>query len=109
MEEALAALAAAGLQSDERFAAAHARARVAAGYGPHRIRQELGRRGVDAGVAARALAPWHEEWSALAEQARRKRFGAAPASGLRERARQARFLQHRGFSSEQLRHALPDD
>ena len=40
---------------------------------------------------------------------RRKRFGPELPSDYAERARQARFLQYRGFSSEQIRAALELD
>ena len=40
---------------------------------------------------------------------RRKRFGADPPSDFRERARQARFLEYRGFSRDQIRAALEVD
>jgi regulatory protein len=43
---------------------------------------------------------------AVAREARRKRFGSAGPADFRERARQGRFLQYRGFSSEQIRAAL---
>jgi len=61
-----------------------------------------------------ALAAAEVNWSESARATRRHRFGAAVPADLRERAKQARFLQYRGFSSEQIRAALgpgsdPDD
>ena len=47
-----------------------------------------------------------EDWVAVARETRRKRFGAAGPADFHERARQARFLQYRGFTSEQIRAAL---
>jgi regulatory protein len=41
--------------------------------------------------------------------ARRKRFGAELPGDMQERARQARFLQQRGFSMEDIRKALKGD
>ena len=40
---------------------------------------------------------------------RRKRFGAEVPRDYRERARQARFLEYRGFASSQIRAALELD
>jgi len=40
---------------------------------------------------------------------RRKRFGAEPPRDFHERAKQARFLQYRGFTSDQVRAALELD
>ena len=56
---------------------------------------------VDAALEAAA-----EDWAAIAREVRRKRFGVSPPGDYRERARQARFLQYRGFSAEQIRAAL---
>ena len=44
-----------------------------------------------------------------AAAARRKRFGAALPKDMPERARQARFLQQRGFTMEDIRKALNGD
>ena len=40
---------------------------------------------------------------------RRKRFGPSPPRDYLERARQARFLEYRGFDSGQIRAALELD
>ena len=45
------------------------------------------------------------DWAALARQVRQGRFGARPPADWREKARQARFLQYRGFSSDHIRAA----
>jgi regulatory protein len=67
---------------------------------------ELRERGVAETDIEEALATAGEDWAAVAREARRKRFGAAGPADFRERARQGRFLQYRGFSSEQIRAAL---
>ena len=43
---------------------------------------------------------------AVAREARRRRFGVSPPGDYAGRARQARFLQYRGFTHEQIRAAL---
>jgi regulatory protein len=40
---------------------------------------------------------------------RRRKFGSSPPQSLAERAKQARFLQYRGFTSDQIRAALNSD
>jgi regulatory protein len=67
---------------------------------------ELRERGVADTDIDEALATADEDWVVVAREARRKRFGAAGPSDFGERARQGRFLQYRGFSSEQIRAAL---
>jgi len=54
-------------------------------------------RGLDA-----ARAGWDED----IERVRRKKFGARRPKNMAERARQARFLQHRGFTFDQIQQVL---
>jgi len=106
VEQVLAELAGEGLQSDERFTEAYLRQRRERGYGPLRIRQELQQRGIAEALITGAMACYEGDWSELAWQARCKRFGSVPPADLRERARQTRFLQYRGFSGADIRRAL---
>jgi regulatory protein len=106
VDAVVAALAAERLLSDSRFTEQFVRQHVGRGHGPLRIRAELRERGVaDADIDA-ALEAAGEDWVAVARAARRRRFGQAGPADYRERARQGRFLQYRGFSSEQIRAAL---
>ncbi len=82
------------------------RERAARGQGPRRIARDLGARGVDEALSAEVLADYRERWAGLAARARSKRFGAAAPDGYKERARQARFLEGRGYTGEQVRAAF---
>jgi regulatory protein len=95
-----------GLLSDTRFAESFARSRAGRGQGPVRIRHDLGQRGISGQVVDLALEAVDVDWPNLAREVRRKRFGAEVPDGFRERARQARFLEGRGFTAEQSRSAL---
>jgi regulatory protein len=95
-----------GLQSDARCAEALARSCVRRGKGPLRIRAELRAHGVDDAVADSTLAILEEPWAELAQAARTKRFGTTLPRTREERARQARFLEQRGFASDHIRAAL---
>jgi regulatory protein len=79
---------------------------VARGQGPVRIRAELAQRGIDDEEAARLLRDAGVDWIESARAARRKRFGPARPVDYKERARQARFLQQRGFDSGQIGSAI---
>lgn len=95
------------LQSDARFAAGYVRSQ-AARLGVARLRQSLRTKGVDAGLIETQLC--HAELPDEATRAREvwtKKFAAAPADA-RAWAKQARFLQGRGFSSEVIRRLLKD-
>jgi len=105
--EAVADLRERGLVSDRRFAESLARNRIERGYGPLRIAHDLRARGVDDAVVEEALEDDPGVWLERLEAFWRKRFGAPPQS-YREWARQARALQARGFSAEQVRRVLPD-
>ena len=95
-----------GLQSDERFAAALVRRRAESGHGPLRVLAELKEHGIAAALAEEALAASETDWCETASAAREKRFGPLPPDSARDLARQMRFLQYRGFTSEQVRFAL---
>ena len=92
-------LAAAGLQSDERFAETYVRSALGRGQGPLKIRAGLRQRGVDDALASSHLGLADDEWQDLAAEVVRKRFGQAPPADRAEWARQARFLAGRGFTS----------
>ncbi len=97
IEQALDALTAAGLLSDTRYAVSVV-AQRAGRYGKRAIAYALKEKGVDATAALAALAPLagvdeFDDARALWQQ----RFGVTPAND-REKARQVRFLQSRGYA-----------
>ena len=49
------------------------------------------------------------DWRALVTEVRNRKFGPEPPPDWPEKARQARFLQYRGFSSDHIRLALGAD
>ncbi|MFL6622548.1 MAG: regulatory protein RecX [Sulfurifustaceae bacterium] len=104
--QVVSALAAQGLLSDERFAEALVRNRRRRGYGPVRIRKELADKGLAAEEVDRFVALSGDEWIDEIEQVRRRKFGEALPRSYEERARQARFLQYRGFTFDQIQRAL---
>lgn len=106
VRDIVAQLVADGLVSDERFTEAFVRFRAERGYGPLRIQAELRERGVDESVVAMHLDLGDPQWRQRSEEVRRKRFGAARPADFKERARQARFLQYRGFGAQQIRHVM---
>lgn len=108
VDRVLAELADEGLLSDSRFAETFARERTAKGYGPRRICQELGDRGIGEHVIERYVDSHAPEWDERIGAVRAKRFGSVVPKAFRERARQARFLEYRGFTAEQIRRVLTD-
>lgn len=82
------------------------RGRGAQGVGPLRIMVELKARGVPPEIIAAALASAEGSWGERAMAARAKRFGGEPPRDREEQARQARFLQTRGFRHEDIMYAV---
>jgi regulatory protein len=94
------------LLSDERYIGSFIRIRRFKGYGPLKICAELGKRGIDHN-RVRANEEWQESlWQESAKVTRMKRFGEAIPKEKQMRLQQARFLQQRGFTSDQIRAAL---
>ena len=94
------------LLSETRFVEEFIRQHAGRGHGPVRIRAELRERGVPDSDIEAGLEAAGEDWAALARDTRRRRFGLSPPDDYPERARQARFLQYRGFSADHIRAAL---
>jgi len=94
-----------GLQSEERFASALVRRRIARGFGPLYIRGELRERRVDDEVADAQLNRTDAFWQRLAAETLAHKFSAG-----RERAAPyntcARFLARRGFPADIVYRAL---
>jgi regulatory protein len=95
-----------GLLNDVRFAESAVRHHILRGHGPIRIRAELRAQGLPAAEIDQAIRTADVEWDRLACEVRRKRFSLASPKTAAERAKQGRFLQYRGFDSEQIRAAF---
>ncbi|MDH5182063.1 MAG: recombination regulator RecX [Gammaproteobacteria bacterium] len=106
---ALQALSREGLLSDERFAEAFVSSRLQRGSGPQRINQELQQRGINTELIDACLDERDEVWFRSARQVREKKFGRQLPTDFQERARQMRFLQYRGFTMAQIRHAVGEE
>jgi regulatory protein len=102
----LAQLESEGLLSDARAAAAYVRAHGQR-LGAARLRHDLRRRGLDPALAEGELADLDSE-AARARGVLARKFPSPPANP-RDWARQARFLQGRGFSVEVIRRVVGRD
>lgn len=109
IESAVAALAAEGLVSDDRFAESFITSRARRGQGPVRIRMDLQQRGVSAELIAIHLDARSPEWLRLAREVRARKFGADIPADFKEKARQMRFLEYRGFTTAHIQSAMNDE
>jgi regulatory protein len=105
IETVLNELARSGLQSDARFAESYLRSHSGR-LGAARLRQTLRSKGVAAELVDAQVIDLPDEL-ARAQDVWRKKFSAPPADP-REWAKQARFLQGRGFSAEVIRKLLKE-
>ena len=97
-----------GLQSDQRFAESFVQSRINQGKGPVRIRQDLSQRGIHSSAVELALEESGTDWYELARQIRRRKFGGTHPAEFKEKARQMRFLQYRGFEPDHIQAAIRD-
>ena len=94
------------LLSDDRFVEALVRVRRRRGYGPLRIQRELQEKGVAEDVIERWLDVAGDAWLDEVRRVHRRKYGGQAPKSLGERAKQARFLQYRGFTFEQIQQVL---
>jgi len=102
-------LARTGLRSDVRFAESYLRSQSGR-LGGARLRQTLRQKGVCAELVQTQVANMFNELPDELARARavwQKKFATVPAD-MKEWAKQARFLQGRGFSSEIIRKLLKE-
>lgn len=96
-----------GFLSDMRFVDAYVRRRSVR-YGSRRILQELQGYGISDTVLHQVGSEMRENELERARQIWQKKFGNKP-SDVKERARQIRFLQQRGFPADIIRRVMRDE
>jgi regulatory protein len=102
VEATLADLVSEQLLSNSRFVEAFVHSRFQRGAGPQKIHAELRGRGIDEGLINDCIDAYGRQWLERVREVREKKFGASLPPDFRERSRQMRFLQQRGFTSEQI-------
>jgi regulatory protein len=95
-----------GLLNEQRFITSFIRSRRARGFGPLKICAELKEHGIDRSLW-QSNEEWQEElWQNSATILCAKRFGLVAEKTPEERIRQSRYLQQRGFTSQQIKIAV---
>lgn len=102
IEPALDRLAEEGLLSEARYLESFVRMRANAGYGPLRIREELGQRGLARDDIEQALRDSGFDWSEQLRAVWQRKFAGELPGDPRERARQGRFLSYRGYPLDMI-------
>jgi regulatory protein len=88
------------LLDDRRFAQMFVRSKANSGFGPYKIEQELQAKGISQTVVANTLVELEIDWFKNAHQLYLKRIARVTTIDVKEKLKQSRYLQNRGFSSE---------
>ncbi len=102
IEAALDRLTEEGLLSESRYLESFVSYRARSGYGPSRIREELGQRGLQRADIELALKECGIDWREKLEETWQRKFSGQLPIDARERAKQGRFLMYRGYSPEMV-------
>ena len=108
LEEAVGELNTDGALNDARYAEHFVTHHAERGQGPVRIAALLRDQGLPNETIDAALAAG-PDWRVRAREVRIRRFGLQGPATWPEKAKQGRFLQYRGFSSDHIRAALGAD
>lgn len=87
---------------DNRTVYAFFRRYLSKSYGPLRIRQELQQKGFPSEIIERVLEETETDWYTLCQDLKEKKFGTGKPKDFKERAKQIRYLQYRGFTSDYI-------
>jgi regulatory protein len=75
-------------------------------HGPTRIRQEVRQKGFSQELVEQTLEKVGVDWYALSRELKVSKFGEARASDAKEKNKQIRYLQYKGFSMDMIFEAL---
>ena len=92
------------LQSDERFAENFVRYRASLGFGFMHVRQDMRQRGLSDTEITLAFDCAEIDWVTLAEEVYLKKFGEMPPVDIKAKAKRVRYMQYRGFGSDEYQH-----
>lgn len=96
-----------GYLSEQRFTESFIRMRIGRGQGLVRIRFELQQKGIKPDMIDACLDAMNIDSYELATALYLSKYGAnTTALGLKEKAKRARFMSQRGFSSEEIKQVL---
>ncbi len=91
-----------GWQSDLRFSESYVRYRIAKGYGPVKIANELNLRGINGFDLDSAVLDVSEGWHEVIKHVYKKKYPDETLLTNKEWLKRCRFLQQRGFKSEMI-------
>lgn len=108
IDQVLQVLTETNLQSDQRFVEGYIRRRMAKGFGPLHIINELLKLRIDEQLIHQFINFSSDDWKVMIQQICFKKFGSInfAQDDFKKKARQIRFFQVRGFDISQIKNAL---
>jgi len=94
------------IQSDTRFVESFVRNAYMNGKGPQFIRQSMYTHQINESLASEHISSDEYDWYNLAIQVRQKRFSQLPPTDFKDKQKQMRFLQYRGFEQDHINAAF---
>lgn len=82
---------------DDRFVRQFIASRSRKGYGPARVRQELGQKGIQRESIERAMRECEIDWAQLAREQAIRKYGEPLPVAFSEKVKVQRFLLYRGY------------
>ena len=106
IERVLEALIDENLQSDARYTESFVKGRVRRGQGFFRILRDIQKKGIDCALLEVTCSKLNIDWSSLAIEVARRKVGGRLPNKASDQAKLSRFLQYRGFDSDQTKQAV---
>lgn len=92
--------------NDQRYMASYIRLKTNAGLGWQRIKRELIQNGLKESDVNLFFEASDYDWYEQAVRTYQKKYGTQPCDDYKENAKRFRFMQYRGFTSEQIKYAM---
>lgn len=106
IDKALSRLVECGYLDDNRLITHMIDKHVRKKHGPARIKQEIRQKGFSPELVEQMLEKGDVDWYAMARELKVSKFGDAVASEAKEKNKQIRYLQYKGFSMDMIFEAL---
>ncbi|EIV6988413.1 regulatory protein RecX [Klebsiella pneumoniae] len=106
IDKALSRLVECGYLDDNRLITHMIDKHVRKKHGPARIKQEIRQKGFSPELVEQILEKVDVDWYAMARELKVSKFGDAVASEAKEKNKQIRYLQYKGFSMDMIFEAL---
>ena len=96
-------------QSDQRFCESFIRYRQQKGYGEVRIISELKIKGINTDLIHQSFSESELDGFEVALRVKTSKFGRLVSQDFKDKSKQYRYLQYRGFTSDQINYAIQED